>query len=374
MTTTMTPSRRKSAPVTAKKSAMKKGRQDGKPKLRRALTAYNLFTAFERERILNGTDQLGLPATVADAQRISAQQKARKRRQHRKSHGKISFQELSRRIAERWKKLPEAERKVFEQQALVEKMEREAKLRQMEQGEAGNEPFCESEEESSGSVLRRSISPTQSETSFSSRSLSMAPVAATTQVRATPSSSPQSPAVTAQSLAQMTKQLQASLGLQALDVSTLTQKILVALASSPQQQPASSPNLWQGLGQQQQQPTTPAPRLTQARNDGSPKQSQAITIELDSEEESSATQGDVVKPDPLDFLDDFPMEEKSPNAVSPDPKPEVEVEELDIFDDKAISDMIEANKNMMDDIEEPLAANSLDFDLTEPLVHVDCTI
>ena len=83
---------------------------------------------YERERILQGTDHDEKKATVEDVKRISDQYKTKKRRAHRKSHGLISFQELSRIIAERWKSLPEDEKKIFEAQAQIEKQERLARI------------------------------------------------------------------------------------------------------------------------------------------------------------------------------------------------------------------------------------------------------
>ncbi len=38
----------------------------------------------------------------------------KKRRPHRKTHGKISFQELARMVGERWKSLPDEERKYYQ--------------------------------------------------------------------------------------------------------------------------------------------------------------------------------------------------------------------------------------------------------------------
>lgn len=38
----------------------------------------------------------------------------KKRRPHRKTHGKISFQELARMVGERWKSLPDNERKYYQ--------------------------------------------------------------------------------------------------------------------------------------------------------------------------------------------------------------------------------------------------------------------
>ena len=61
---------------------------------------------------------------MKDVKRIAEQHKGKKKRQHRKSHGLITFQELSRIIANRWRELPMAERQLFEDQAAVEKEER----------------------------------------------------------------------------------------------------------------------------------------------------------------------------------------------------------------------------------------------------------
>jgi HMG (high mobility group) box len=41
----------------------------------------------------------------------------KKRRPHRKTHGKISFQQLARMVGERWKSLPEDERKYYQELA-----------------------------------------------------------------------------------------------------------------------------------------------------------------------------------------------------------------------------------------------------------------
>jgi HMG (high mobility group) box len=41
----------------------------------------------------------------------------KKRRPHRKTHGKVSFQQLARMVGERWKSLPEDERKYYQELA-----------------------------------------------------------------------------------------------------------------------------------------------------------------------------------------------------------------------------------------------------------------
>ena len=85
------------------------------------LSAYNLYFQLERQRILDGTDGLDLPITAVELQQVSAQHKRKGKRSHRKSHGKISFRDLARTVAARWKELSHETRQVLEEQATVEK-------------------------------------------------------------------------------------------------------------------------------------------------------------------------------------------------------------------------------------------------------------
>jgi HMG (high mobility group) box len=95
---------------------------------RRPLSAYNLFFSEERERILKEIEKKEGPDGVEkkegpDAPEEEEKPKAllrplipaeKKRRPHRKTHGKISFQELARMVGERWKSLPDDERKYYQ--------------------------------------------------------------------------------------------------------------------------------------------------------------------------------------------------------------------------------------------------------------------
>jgi hypothetical protein len=111
---------------------------------RRPLSAYNLFFSEERERILKEIDvKEGGSATPADsaskdedtvkdaesateategeddAEKPKALMRPlipaqKKRRPHRKTHGKISFQQLARMVGERWKALPDDQRKYYQ--------------------------------------------------------------------------------------------------------------------------------------------------------------------------------------------------------------------------------------------------------------------
>lgn len=104
---------------------------------RRPLSAYNLFFSEERERILKEidtdksaeenktSDDKVDTQTAEDGEEKSSTEKPKallrplipaknKRRPHRKTHGKISFQELARMVGERWKSLPEDKRKYYQ--------------------------------------------------------------------------------------------------------------------------------------------------------------------------------------------------------------------------------------------------------------------
>ncbi|KAL7573326.1 hypothetical protein ACA910_011689 [Epithemia clementina (nom. ined.)] len=87
------------------------------------LSAYNLFFQLERKRILDGTDFLGLAITLEDLKHVRDEHKRKGKRVHRKTHGKISFRELARTVANRWKQLDENTRKLLDQQALEERNE-----------------------------------------------------------------------------------------------------------------------------------------------------------------------------------------------------------------------------------------------------------
>ena len=105
------------------------------PKPSRPLSAYNLFFKYYRERFLvdgDKVDQDHQDITSELVHRLSREHKKNPKRAHRRTHGKISFRDLTRRIADSWKKLPVEFKKIFEEQAVVEY---EEKLREWKLGE-----------------------------------------------------------------------------------------------------------------------------------------------------------------------------------------------------------------------------------------------
>ena len=117
---------------------------------RRPLSAYNLFFSKERQRILEEIDGKSQEEIDADEEKRADEEapekkegeeeeagvpkallrpmlpSEKKRRPHRRSHGKISFQLLAKKVGERWKALPDDQRKYYQDLA-KEDMKRQKK-------------------------------------------------------------------------------------------------------------------------------------------------------------------------------------------------------------------------------------------------------
>jgi hypothetical protein len=97
-----------------------KGQDQDPPK--RCVSAYNLFFQVERQRLINKTDKGPYTRAEVDAIKIDKATRVEKaKRPHRKMHGMISFTDLAKNIAQKWKDLNTAEKRLFEERAEEEK-------------------------------------------------------------------------------------------------------------------------------------------------------------------------------------------------------------------------------------------------------------
>ena len=109
----------------------------------RALSAYNFFFRYERERILNSKGDDGdcdLDVSEKNKEALLKSHWNRDRtvkRRHRKSHGKISFAKLSKTISQRWNELPEHEKKFFTEVATKDWERYHREMEQQKQKNAG---------------------------------------------------------------------------------------------------------------------------------------------------------------------------------------------------------------------------------------------
>jgi HMG (high mobility group) box len=75
---------------------------------KRPLSAYNLFFRSQRQQLL-GSDASSYPITD------------QAKRKHRKTHGKIGFEEMAKNVGQKWKDLDEETKSSFEREAAIEK-------------------------------------------------------------------------------------------------------------------------------------------------------------------------------------------------------------------------------------------------------------
>jgi hypothetical protein len=109
-----------------------KGTNQGEsPMPKRNLSAYNLFFQVERENIINGEE--GMNYTHENIARVALRHYQQSkmdlpRRKHRKTHGKITFAELARAIANKWKALNPSVKDMFVHRTNIEKARYQAEI------------------------------------------------------------------------------------------------------------------------------------------------------------------------------------------------------------------------------------------------------
>lgn len=105
--------------TSSEKVAKKRTWRKPKDKPKRPLSAYNIFFQHARSRIVEDqTEEATTDEIVRSIESILS--KSREKRRHRKSHGRISFGDLARAIADQWKNINPKHKEIFDHYAEID--------------------------------------------------------------------------------------------------------------------------------------------------------------------------------------------------------------------------------------------------------------
>eukprot|EP00537_Pseudo-nitzschia_pungens_P001637 CAMPEP_0172364618 /NCGR_PEP_ID=MMETSP1060-20121228/7694_1 /TAXON_ID=37318 /ORGANISM="Pseudo-nitzschia pungens, Strain cf. cingulata" /LENGTH=663 /DNA_ID=CAMNT_0013087653 /DNA_START=174 /DNA_END=2165 /DNA_ORIENTATION=- len=111
-------------PDSKKKEKQKRSWKKPKDKPMRPLSAYNMFFQNQRERIVAGNSEDPTPEEIEESvtKLLKSKNRGPKKRQDRKSHGQISFGDLARTIAAKWKVIDPNIKEIYNKYAGQEKI------------------------------------------------------------------------------------------------------------------------------------------------------------------------------------------------------------------------------------------------------------
>jgi hypothetical protein len=105
------------------------------------LSAYNYFFTEERDRILHGDGRFGIESNDARKMRLLSMHWSKdrnQRRPHRRTHGKISFTNLSKHIGQKWRELSEDEKNFYKSVAKADMARYKEEIAKRDRQESNN--------------------------------------------------------------------------------------------------------------------------------------------------------------------------------------------------------------------------------------------